>query len=179
MSRRNRWQQRSYRVYVGGLSQSTSIPDLQYFFRRFERRFDVLLKERFAFIVSVVQSVKRLLQLPHDSTLNECLRYTRQEQQRNFTELNRSPSMDNSAPMLLYIVNYCRSLTTTAMPTTPSTSSTARTCSASGSPSSTPEGREGLTAVGVAAAGWTSTDPRPGPTTGSSSRTSLRRCLGR
>lgn len=44
--------QKSFRVYVGGLSREAGVKDIEHFFRRYRRRFDVMLKERFAFLVS-------------------------------------------------------------------------------------------------------------------------------
>ena len=41
------------RVYIGGLRSDTKLSDVEDFFRRFRRRFDVMLKERFGFIVSL------------------------------------------------------------------------------------------------------------------------------
>ncbi len=40
------------RVYVGNLNYRTTIEDVEHFFRRFKKRFDVLLKDGFGFIVS-------------------------------------------------------------------------------------------------------------------------------
>ena len=42
------------RVYVGGIPRQTRIKDIEEFFRRFARRFDVLLKDGFGFIVSIL-----------------------------------------------------------------------------------------------------------------------------
>ena len=42
----------SCRVYIGGLHSDTKLRDVERFFKRYKRRFDVLLKERFGFIVS-------------------------------------------------------------------------------------------------------------------------------
>ncbi len=43
---------RSVRVYVGNLPRAAGVRDVEHFFRRYRRRFDVLLKDRFGFIVS-------------------------------------------------------------------------------------------------------------------------------
>jgi len=42
------------RVYIGGISRQTRIKDVEEFFRRYARRFDVLLKDGFGFIVSIL-----------------------------------------------------------------------------------------------------------------------------
>ncbi len=39
------------RVYVGGLRPETQIQDIKHLFRHYARRFDVLLKRGFAFLV--------------------------------------------------------------------------------------------------------------------------------
>ncbi len=51
-SRRRGGGDRSVRVYVGNLNYRTTIEDVEHFFRRFKKRFDVLLKDGFGFIVS-------------------------------------------------------------------------------------------------------------------------------
>ena len=40
------------RVYIGGLPRQVRVKDVEDFFRRYARRFDVLLKDGFGFIVS-------------------------------------------------------------------------------------------------------------------------------
>ncbi len=46
---------RSVRVYVGNLNYRTTIEDVEHFFRRFKKRFDVLLKDGFGFVVSGIR----------------------------------------------------------------------------------------------------------------------------
>ena len=43
----------SCRVYIGNLSSRIHIDEIKHFFRRYRRRFDILLKNGFAFIVSI------------------------------------------------------------------------------------------------------------------------------
>ena len=43
----------SCRVYIGNLSSRIHIDEIKHFFRRYRRRFDILLKNGFAFIVSL------------------------------------------------------------------------------------------------------------------------------
>ena len=47
----------SCRVFIGGLPRQTRQRDIQDFLHRFARRFDVLMKDGYAFIVSTMQKV--------------------------------------------------------------------------------------------------------------------------
>ena len=40
------------RVYIGNLPSRIHLSDIEHFFRRYKRRFDILMKTGFAFIVS-------------------------------------------------------------------------------------------------------------------------------
>ena len=55
--RRSSGRSTSCRVYIGNLSSRIHIDEIKHFFRRYSRRFDILLKNGFAFIVSVFFSV--------------------------------------------------------------------------------------------------------------------------
>jgi len=41
----------SYRVFIGGLPLETKIKDIEEFFQKFARRFDVTLKDGYGFLV--------------------------------------------------------------------------------------------------------------------------------
>ncbi len=43
---------KSYRVFIGGLPRETTLKDVEIFFQKFARRFDVSLKDGYGFIVS-------------------------------------------------------------------------------------------------------------------------------
>ena len=45
----------TFRVFIGGLPRQTKLKDIEQFLRRFARRFDVLMKDGYAFIVSTME----------------------------------------------------------------------------------------------------------------------------
>jgi hypothetical protein len=45
------------RVYVGGLHRNATVKDVEKFFEKYSRRFDVRLKDRFGFIVIALASI--------------------------------------------------------------------------------------------------------------------------
>ena len=73
MSRRFRsGPQRSVRVYVGNLRRDVRVRDLEEAFSRYSRRFDCMIKNGFAFLVSLVQlPTQPPLSLKYTYTLNQ------------------------------------------------------------------------------------------------------------
>ena len=53
------------RVYIGNIPSSVHLKDIEHMFRRYTRRFDVLLKNGFAFVVSANISFCPLLEPNH------------------------------------------------------------------------------------------------------------------